>query len=70
MTRTHGDKEAGKRKGAATEKAAAHPVYIYHSAGIAEREGEVPLWLWVVVVSLLVWGLYYLVTYWNAPLQT
>jgi hypothetical protein len=43
-------------------------VYLYESAGIAERDGHVPLWLWLVVVSLLVWGLYYLVTYWNAPI--
>lgn len=44
-----------------------HSVYTYESAGIAEREGNVPVWLWIVVVSLLIWGLYYLVTYWNAP---
>jgi hypothetical protein len=43
-------------------------VYVYASAGIAERDGHVPVWLWVVVVSLLIWGVYYLVTYWNAPL--
>lgn len=42
-------------------------VYVYASAGIAERKGSVPLWLWSVVVSLLIWGVYYLVTYWNAP---
>jgi hypothetical protein len=42
-------------------------VYTYESAGIAERKGNVPLWLWGVVVSLLIWGVYYLVTYWNAP---
>ena len=42
-------------------------VYIYESAGIAERDGHVPTWLWFVVVSLLIWGVYYLVTYWNAP---
>ncbi len=42
-------------------------VYVYESAGIAERDGHVPIWLWIVVVTLLVWGIYYLVTYWNAP---
>ncbi len=42
-------------------------VYVYASAGIGERKGSVPLWLWGVVVSLLIWGAYYLVTYWNAP---
>lgn len=45
-------------------------VYVYESAGIAERDGHVPVWLWVVVVSLLIWGAYYLVTYWNAPLAS
>jgi hypothetical protein len=43
-------------------------VYNYESAGIAEREGNVPLWLWIVFVTLLIWGVYYLVTYWNAPI--
>jgi hypothetical protein len=42
-------------------------VYVYASAGISERQGNVPLWLWAVVVSLLIWGVYYLVTFWNAP---
>ncbi len=45
-----------------------HSVYIYESAGIAERDGHIPVWLWAVVVTLLIWGIYYLVTYWNAPL--
>ena len=44
-----------------------HSVYFYESAGIAERDGHVPVWLWIVVVSLFIWGIYYLVTYWNAP---
>ena len=42
-------------------------MYAYQSAGIAERKGNVPIWLWAVVVSLLIWGAYYLATYWNAP---
>ncbi|MEO8342301.1 MAG: hypothetical protein ABI536_00645 [Gallionella sp.] len=45
-----------------------HAVYIYESAGISERKGNVPAWLWIVVVALVIWGIYYLVTYWNAPL--
>lgn len=44
-----------------------HSVYTYESAGIAERKGSVPIWLWIVAVSLLIWGIYYLVTYWNSP---
>ncbi len=51
-----------------TSEQASESVYTYESAGIAERRGNVPIWLWGVVVSLLIWGLYYLVTYWNAPL--
>lgn len=45
-----------------------HGVYTYESAGIAEREGSVPGWLWGVVALLLMWGIYYLVAYWNAPI--
>jgi hypothetical protein len=44
------------------------PAYIYASAGISERQGQVPVWLWAVVFLLLAWGIYYLVEYWNAPL--
>ena len=46
-----------------------HSVYIYESAGIAERGGSVPIWLWIVAVTLLIWGAYYLETYWNAPID-
>ena len=45
-----------------------HAVYIYESAGISERKGNVPAWLWIVAVALVIWGIYYIVTYWNAPL--
>ena len=41
--------------------------YHYRSAGIRERSGGVPLWLVMVAVALLIWGLYYGVTYWSAP---
>ena len=53
----------------AHENEPGHSVYIYESAGIAERKGNVPAWLWVVVVLLVIWGIYYLVTYWNAPVM-
>jgi hypothetical protein len=43
-------------------------VYVYESAGISEHEGSIPIWLWVVVVTLFLWGFYYLVTYWSAPI--
>ena len=72
MTDTQNDNETegveAARTHAASARASGHSVYVYGSAGIAEREGHVPLWLWLVVASLLVWGIYYLVTYWNAPL--
>jgi hypothetical protein len=70
MSDTQNDKEhAVKRR---LQSTSGHlpdqAVYMYESAGIAERDGHVPAWLWIVVVSLLIWGLYYLVTYWNAPI--
>ncbi len=71
MTETQNDEEsqsaATASKQAAPRHASDYPAYTYESAGITERRGEVPAWLWAVVVSLLVWGVYYLVTYWNAP---
>ena len=47
-----------------------HATYTYETAGITEREGHVPRWLWVVVVVLVIWGIYYLVAYWQAPAGT
>jgi hypothetical protein len=41
--------------------------YVYKSAGIYEREGRVPLWLLLVIIGLLVWGVYYLIYYWHPP---
>lgn len=38
--------------------------YHYAHAGIRERHGRIPLWLMLVVLSLLAWSLYYLVRYW------
>jgi hypothetical protein len=45
----------------------ADAVHVYATAGIGERQGHVPWWLWLVVLSLSIWGIYYLVTYWNPP---
>lgn len=71
MTDMQNERKSGKRKTGRAHPASGsepeHSVYVYGSAGIAEREGRVPVWLWCVVVSLLIWGIYYLVTYWNAP---
>jgi hypothetical protein len=71
MTGSRSDNEAGSVEITQpdSEHVPEHSVYTYESAGIAEREGSVPIWLWIVVVSLLIWGAYYLDTYWNAPID-
>ncbi len=58
---------ANDARQSAIEQRPGDEVYTYAAAGVTEREGRVPLWLWLVVVALLVWGVYYLVVYWNAP---
>ena len=35
----------------------------YRTAGIQERPGIIPVWLILVYVALLIWGIYYLVTF-------
>jgi hypothetical protein len=42
-------------------------VYVYAVSGIAERKGRIPVWLWLVALGLTVWGIYYLIAYWNPP---
>ena len=42
-------------------------VYTYETAGITEREWHLPIWLWDVAGALVIWGLYYLITYWTDP---
>ncbi|HLP99118.1 MAG TPA: hypothetical protein VK149_11800 [Sideroxyarcus sp.] len=61
MTEQPDDNRAAEADGAEP------PDYVYTSAGIAERQGNVPIWLWIVVISLLVWGIYYLIVYWDIP---
>lgn len=74
MTESHTDHKVERAEldstQSASESASAsgHSVYSYQTAGISEHQGSVPLWLWIVVFSLLIWGFYYLVTYWNAPI--
>jgi len=41
--------------------------FIYKDAGIRERHGYVPAWLWLVVVVLVAWGIYYTVANWSPP---
>jgi hypothetical protein len=40
-------------------------VYVYRDSGIQERHGAIPLWLKLVAIGLLVWGVYYTIRYWN-----
>jgi len=62
------DRATGKRPQSVPDKLSGEPIYTYASAGIGERKGHVPIWLWIVVISLSIWGIYYVVTYWNPPL--
>ena len=39
--------------------------YLYRHAGIEERDGRIPLWLWFVAVGLVVWSVYYTIVYWT-----
>lgn len=71
MTKTQIDSEA-KSAGIAnmqprSGKVPTSTVHTYAS-GIEEREGSVPMWLWVVVATLLMWGFYYLIAYWDSPI--
>jgi hypothetical protein len=51
----------------AEQPASDDSTYTYKTAGITERAGYVPRWLWLVAAGLVVWGIYYLITYWQAP---
>ncbi len=42
-------------------------VFLYKDSGIQERTGQVPPWLWAVFVILMIWSIYYLVTFWTPP---
>lgn len=41
--------------------------YEYRDSQLREHHGHVPAWLWFVTGGLIVWGIYYLLTYWSAP---
>ena len=43
------------------------PVYYYKDSGIQEQHGYVPIWLRVVAVSLVTWGIYYMIANWSPP---
>jgi hypothetical protein len=46
------------------ERPEEEPVYLYKEAGIRERHGSIPLWLTLVSIGLLAWGVYYMIRYW------
>ena len=43
---------------------------ISYEPGIEAFEGAVPAWLILLSISLAVWGIYYLIAYWNGPVPT
>jgi hypothetical protein len=59
---------SGEDKPPAPAPSSAPPpeVFVYRTSGIAERKGKVPIWLWMTALGLTIWGIYYLIVYWNA----
>jgi hypothetical protein len=52
---------------AASSKIAGEPaIYRYEPSGIMERSGHIPLWLKLVALGLILWGMYYAMQYWNS----
>jgi hypothetical protein len=45
----------------------ADKIFLYQDAELMERHGYVPYWLKLVTVGLVLWGLYYLWTFWSPP---
>ena len=40
--------------------------YVYEPAGIRERSGYSPLWLKLVSLGLILWGIQYAIRYWSS----
>ena len=38
-----------------------------YAPGIESYEGIVPVWLIIVYAGLIIWGIYYLIKYWEGP---
>ncbi len=52
---------------AASSKIPGEPaIYRYEPSGIMERSGHIPLWLKLVALGLILWGMYYAMQYWNS----
>lgn len=41
-------------------------VYRHEPSGIMERSGYIPLWLKLVAVGVILWGMYFAMRYWNS----
>lgn len=41
-------------------------MYVYEPAGIRERSGHIPMWLKMVAVGLIAWGIYYAIRFWSS----
>jgi hypothetical protein len=39
--------------------------HLYRHAGITESDGQIPFWLILVVVGLLIWSVYYAIRFWS-----
>jgi hypothetical protein len=42
-----------------------HDIHTYEYSGIQERTGKVNTWLLIVYAALLIWGVWYLITFWK-----
>ncbi|HTN43229.1 MAG TPA: hypothetical protein VMN77_05460 [Nitrospiria bacterium] len=62
MTKTEGTETLNRSE---ATKAPGDEVYRYQDSGIAERHGKIPLWLTLVSIALLIWGVYYTIQYWS-----
>lgn len=41
--------------------------YAYRHSGIQERHGTIPIWLALIAVLLVCWGVFYTIQHWNPP---
>lgn len=41
--------------------------FVYGESGIQEKRGGIPLWLILVAVGLIAWGIWYTIANWSPP---
>ena len=39
--------------------------YVYEPAGITERSGHIPVWLKIIVIGVMLWGMSYAIRFWS-----